>query len=124
MEEKVTNHEPEIKVVEVGTMPASPAPEPKQMHIDDLLIKVNGSLGAIIGKLYEFLPTDLANRFANDIGMNMSDIRIVIEAVIKDRKRIEQEKKPEEQLIPNLQLVEEPVPEKEGEPDGSAADSE
>ena len=114
-------NEPEIKFEEVGTVPIPPE---RQMHIDDLLIKVNGNLGAIIGKLYEFLPTDLANRFANDIGMNMSDIRTVIEAVIKDRKRIEQEKKPEEQLIPDLQMVEEPVQEKEGEPDGSAADSE
>lgn len=113
-------HEPEVKIEEVGTIPA---PEPKQMHIDEVLIKVNGNLGGIIGKLYEFLPTDLANRFANDIGMNMSDIRIIIEAVIKDRNRIEQEHK-QEQLIPDIQIVEEPVPEKEGEPDGSEADSE
>ena len=114
-------NEPEIKFEEVGTVPI---PQEQQMHIDEVLIKVNGNLGIIIGKLYEFLPTDLANRFANDIGMNMSDIRIIIEAVIKDRKRIEQEKKPEEQLVPDIQIVEEHVQEKEGEPDGSAADSE
>ena len=114
-------NEPEIKIEEVGTVPI---PQERQMHIDDLLIKVNGNLGGIIGKLYEFLPTDLANRFANDIGMNMSDIRIIIEAVIKDRKRIEQEQKQEEQLVPDIQIVEEPVPEKEGELNGSATDSE
>ena len=84
-------------------------------RIDDALAIVNGNLGGIIGKLFELLPINLAQAFANDIGQNMGTIREVI-SVVKAEK-LANAPAPEP-LVPEVT-----EPEKEGEADGTAPDN-
>ena len=105
-------HEPKIEVEEVGSIPM---PQPQTMGIDDALAIVNGNLGGIIGKLFELLPINLAQAFANDIGQTMGTIREVI-AVVKAEK-LANAPAPEP-LVPEMT-----EPEKEGEADGTAPDN-
>jgi hypothetical protein len=98
-------------IVEVGTIQKEEA-QHQTINVDDALLQINRNLGAIIGKLYEFFPVDVAMPFANDIGMNIESLRHIADAVKKEKA-----KAAEEPLVPEFGIMEV----KEGEePDGTA----
>ena len=79
-------NESEIKLEEVE---AAPVPEQKVMSVEEALAMVNGDLGRIVGKIYELFPVDIASMLANDIGLNMGTIRNCVDALKREKQRIE-----------------------------------